>query len=266
MANLFQNIVYQEPSSIYLTATSVMSIFFLGFLVLSELMGKHLEYSKFWNVNNSSPSGKRVKLSSRTGMLILYTPAALMGLASFVIFPDGGNRFLMLKSAISIHFCKRVLETFFVHKYSGGTGLDSVIVISAGYFFSAATMIYIQSLTQGVAEPIIDLKYPGLVIFLVGISGNFYHHYLLSKLRKGNEKGYKIPTGGLFGLVICPHYLFEILGFIGISFIAQTPFSYTSTIGIASYLMSRSYATRKWYLSKFENFPKNVKALIPFVF
>lgn len=159
-----------------------------------------------------------------------------------------------------------ILQTLFVHKYSGGTGVDSVILISAGYFFSAAAMIYIQSLTQGVAEPVIDLKYPGLVLFLVGISGNFYHHYLLSKLRKGNEKGYKIPTGGLFDLVICPHYLFEILGFIGISFIAQTPLSYFTAIGVASYLMSRSYATRKWYLSKFENFPKNIKALFPFVF
>lgn len=113
MANIFQNIVYQEPSSIYLTAVSVMSVFFLGFLVFSELMGNHLKYSKFWNVNNSSASGK-LKLSSRTGMLILYTPAALFGLASFFIFPDGdGVRFFMLKSAISIHFFKRVLEVTF---------------------------------------------------------------------------------------------------------------------------------------------------------
>lgn len=266
MANLFQSLVYQEPSSIYLTAVTVMTILFLSFLVISEITGNNLKYSKFWNTNSSAAKSQPFKLSSRTGMLILYTPAALVSLASFVIFPDGGIRFLMLKSAVSIHFSKRVLETLFIHKYSGGTGLDSVILISAAYFFSAAAMIYIQHLTQGAEEPLIDLKYVGLVIFLVGISGNFYHHYLLSKLRKGNEKGYKIPSGGLFDLVICPHYLFEILAFIGISFIAQTPIAYTCTIGSALYLMARSHATRKWYLSKFENFPKNVKALIPFVF
>lgn len=110
MANLFQSLVYQEPSSIYLTAVTVMTILFLSFLVISEITGNNLKYSKFWNTNSSAAKSQPFKLSSRTGMLILYTPAALVSLASFVIFPDGGIRFLMLKSAVSIHFSKRVLE------------------------------------------------------------------------------------------------------------------------------------------------------------
>lgn len=162
--------------------------------------------------------------------------------------------------------CSFYLQVLFIHKYSGGMMLDSVIIISSSYLFAAAGVIYIQSLTQGFPEPPIDLKYIGFLIFLIGISGNFYHHYLLSRMRGKNEKGYKIPQGGLFGLVICPHYLFEIIAFVGISFISQTLFTYCCTVGIAVYLMSRSFVTRKWYLSKFENFPKNVKALIPYVF
>lgn len=144
--------------------------------------------------------------------------------------------------------------------------LDSAVIISSSYFFAAAGMIYIQHMTLEVAEPLVDLKFLGLLLFLVGISGNFYHHYVLANLRKKNEKGYKIPSGGLFNLVICPHYLFEIIAFLGISLISQTLFSYACAIGSALYLIARSYSTRKWYISKFENFPKNVKALIPFVF
>ncbi|MBA0841483.1 hypothetical protein Goarm_003971, partial [Gossypium armourianum] len=108
----------------------------------------------------------------------------------------------------------------------------------------------------GLSEPSIDLKYLGIVLFLIGISGNFYHHYLLSKLRTKGGKEYKIPKGGLFELVICPHYLFEILGFMGISLISQTLYSFSTTLGIAVYLMCRGYVTRKWYMSKFEDFPK----------
>ncbi|KAL3523702.1 hypothetical protein ACH5RR_016536 [Cinchona calisaya] len=267
MAKLLQNLVYQEPSSIYLTAISGVTFLFLAYLGISEIIGNHLKYSKFWNVNSRKTSGGGgIKLSSRPGMILLYAPAALLGLASFFIFPGGGIRFLMLKLAVTVHFSKRVLESLFVHKYSGGMMLDSVIIISSSYSFAAAGMIYIQHMTLEAPEPLVDLKFLGLLIFLLGISGNFYHHYLLANLRKENEKGYKIPTGGLFNLVVCPHYLFEILGFLGISFISQTLFSYVCGIGVALYLIGRSYVTRKWYISKFENFPKNVKALIPFVF
>ncbi|MBA0725564.1 hypothetical protein Golax_022143 [Gossypium laxum] len=86
--------------------------------------------------------------------------------------------------------------------------LDTMIIILVGYFFVSLSLIYTQTFNQGLSEPSIDLKYLGVVLFLIGISGNFYHHYLLSKLRTKGDKEYKIPKGGLFELVICPHYLF----------------------------------------------------------
>ncbi|GMI80514.1 hypothetical protein like AT5G16010 [Hibiscus trionum] len=144
--------------------------------------------------------------------------------------------------------------------------LDTMIMVLFNYFFLSSSLVYTQTLNLGLPEPSIDLKYPGIVLFQVGISGNFYHHYLLSKLRTKGGKDYKIPKGGLFDLVICPHFLFEILGFMGISLISQTLYSFSVTLGIVLYLMGRSYVTRRWYMSKFDDFPKEVKALIPFVF
>lgn len=153
----------------------------------------------------------------------------------------------------------------FIHKYSGGMTLDSAIVISLSYFSITATMIYTQHLSQGLPEPTIDSKFFGLILFLLGVSGNFYHHCLLSKMRRNGEKEYKIPTGGLFDKVICPHYLFEILGFWGIFFIAQTWYSFCCALGTTFYLVGRSCATRNWYFSKLEDFPKHVKAIFPYV-
>ncbi|ONI21450.1 hypothetical protein PRUPE_2G066300 [Prunus persica] len=198
-------------------------------------------------------------------MLIAYIPAFLAGVASFVLYPQENIRILLLCSALTIHFFKRIFEVLFVHNYSGGMILDSVLAISLSYFLSTATVTYAQYLTQGFPEPSVDLKYLGCLLFLIGISGNFYHHYLLSKIRSKGDKDYKIPKGGLFGLVICPHYLFEIVGFVGISLISQTLYAFSFTIGSALYLIGRSCATGRWYLSKFDHFPKNVKALIPFV-
>ncbi|PIN17284.1 3-oxo-5-alpha-steroid 4-dehydrogenase (NADP(+)) [Handroanthus impetiginosus] len=144
--------------------------------------------------------------------------------------------------------------------------VEAMATISMSYFLASATMMYNQHLIQTLPEPSIDLKYIGISIFILGICGNFYHHYLLSKLRTKGDKNYKIPQGGLFNLVICPHYLFEILSFLGISCISQTLYALSFTMGTIFYLMGRSYATRKWYESKFEDFPKDVKALVPYIF
>ncbi|XP_043702986.1 3-oxo-5-alpha-steroid 4-dehydrogenase 1-like [Telopea speciosissima] len=263
-----QAIVSPPPPSIFIGTMSAVGLVSLAYCGYSEVSGKHLQYSKFWNVNPQKKKSivKEITISSRTGMLILYTPAFLAGVASFAIFPDKDLRFMLVSAALSIHFFKRVLEVLFIHKYSGRMVLDSVILISLSYFISTVSMIYAQHLTEGIPEPALDLKYVGVALFLVGISGNFYHHYLLSRLREKSDHGYKIPKGGLFNLVICPHYLFEIVGFVGVSFISQTVYSFSFTMGTILYLIGRSYVTRKWYLSKFKNFPKEVKCLIPFLF
>ncbi|XVF40997.1 hypothetical protein PTKIN_Ptkin01aG0245100 [Pterospermum kingtungense] len=253
------------PPSLGIIAASVMTLIGVGILGVLEIKGIHLKYSKFFKLPAPSPTNT-LKVPSRVGMFFLYAPAFLAGLASFWLFSNGDLRFLFLKSAVTIHFFKRILEVLFLHKYSGEMAVDSMIIILLSYFTLSASMIYTQFLTEGLQEPLIDLKYLGIMVFLVGISGNFYHHYLLSELRAKDGKDYKMPKGGLFEFVICPHYLFEILGFLGISLISQTFFSLCVTLGSAFYLMGRSHVTRKWYLSKFEDFPKEVKALIPYVF
>ncbi|KAH7840186.1 hypothetical protein Vadar_013896 [Vaccinium darrowii] len=260
---MLKGLIY--PPTGFIKVMSLLTVAFLGNNGITEMRGNQLQYSKFWNVGLIYPP-TGFKVSGRKGMFMVYFPAFLFGFASFCLFPNEGLRFILVKSALTIHFLKRTLEVLFVHKYSGPMFVDIATMISLNYFINTALMIYAQHLTQGLQEPQVDLKYPGIVIFLVGLSGNFYHHYLLSKLRGEGKKEYKIPKGGLFNLVICFHYLFEILGFIGVSCIAQTLSALSFTLGSAILLMGRSYGTRRWYLSKFEDFPKHVKAFIPFVF
>ncbi|XP_010645539.1 uncharacterized protein LOC100260916 [Vitis vinifera] len=175
---MMETLDFLYPSSSFITTMSMINILGLSFFGFLEMMGINLQYSKLWN-----PNSKRIKVSSRTGMLLLYTPAFLVGFASFWIFPEKGFRPLLVTTALTIHFFKRVLEVLFVHKYSGGMVLDSIILISSGYSTTTATMIHAQHIAQGFMEPAIDLKCPGILLFSVGICGNFYHHYLLSKLR-----------------------------------------------------------------------------------
>ncbi|KAJ4829672.1 hypothetical protein Tsubulata_047989 [Turnera subulata] len=263
MISMLAGIIFPPP--MFIKAMSVISMVSLANVGLSEVRGKHMQYSKFWKVGTKiNPTEEKLHVSSRTGMLIAYSPAFLVAVSSFVVFPDEGLRSLLVKSCIAIHFLKRILEVLFVHRFSGAMGVESLIPITSSYFTSTAMVIYAQHLAQGLPDPPVDLMYPGIVLFLIGITGNFYHHCLLTRLRSKDSKEYKVPEGGLFGLVICPHYLFEILDFVGISFISQTLYGFCFTAGTTFYLMGRSYATRRWYLSKFKDLSRDIKALVPF--
>lgn len=80
------------------------------------------------------------------------------------------------------------LQVLFVHKFSGSMMVNVAITIGASYGVSTDTMIYAQYLSQGSPEPSINLKYVGLGMFLIGMIGNFYYHYILSNLRKKGDK------------------------------------------------------------------------------
>ncbi|KAJ6901517.1 hypothetical protein NC651_019323 [Populus alba x Populus x berolinensis] len=155
-------------------------------------------------------------------------------------------------------------EVLFIHRYSGGVDVESLTPITLSYFTSSVFVIYAQHLAQGLPEPAVDLKYPGIVLFLIGIIGNFYHHRLLSKLRSNNDKEYKVPKGGLFDLVICPHYLFEILAILGISLHSSNIVCLFFLHWINSLPDGEELCHEEMVPFKVQRFSRDVKALIPF--
>lgn len=75
-----------------------------------------MQYSKFWNANGAKSSPLAgIKLSGKLGMSILYAPAFVAALASFVVYPVQDERFLLICSALAIHFFKRIFEVI-VHQ------------------------------------------------------------------------------------------------------------------------------------------------------
>jgi very-long-chain enoyl-CoA reductase len=128
----------------------------------------------------------------------------------------------------------------------------------------------------------------GLGIFCVGIVGNLWHHVLLAKLRKADGSAadalirvegestaavtdstgkYKIPEGGLFRFVTCPHYLFEITTFWGIALVAMNLLPLTCAFNTMLFLSGQATATTRWYQEKFgAKWPKERKHIIPFVY
>ncbi|KAM6899475.1 3-oxo-5-alpha-steroid 4-dehydrogenase 1 isoform 2-T2 [Xenentodon cancila] len=73
-------------------------------------------------------------------------------------------------------------------------------------------------------------------------------------------------TGGMFEFVSGANFLGEITEWAGFALAGHSVHSLAFAVFTAVVLTSRAVAHHKWYLAKFEDYPKNRKALIPFVF
>ncbi|RPH56748.1 MAG: hypothetical protein EHM81_12675 [Chloroflexi bacterium] len=239
------------------TANILFHLFAAG-MAISTSVGEYLglttlKYSKF-----RAEKG----IDSRAGMFFLYfTPlAAALGLALPYIAHPGLIQAIVLAATCG-HFAKRCLEVLFVHKYSGPMDVLTTLAIGSFYTFIAAALGALNARPLSQPDPWFWL---GLVLFLLGETVNLRHHKILADFRK-DTRDYVLPRGGWFDLVACPHYLFEIIAWVGIAFMSRHLFAWIALIGMAGYLLARSLKTLAWYRQKFPGFPRERKALIPYI-
>jgi 3-oxo-5-alpha-steroid 4-dehydrogenase 3 / polyprenol reductase len=78
---------------------------------------------------------------------------------------------------------------------------------------------------------------------------------------------YKIPRGGAFTLVSCPHYSAEIIIYIGLVMMQQgRGHTWLILAWVVANLGLAADKTHGWYRRVFTSYPKKRKAIIPFVF
>lgn len=106
----------------------------------------------------------------------------------------------------------------------------------------------------------------GIVLFIAGFILNLYHDQILLKLRKNKNTGYQIPFGGLFKYVSCPNFLGEIIEWAGFALLVWSLPALSFLVWAAVNLIPRAIDHHKWYKQHFEDYPKERKAILPFLF
>jgi 3-oxo-5-alpha-steroid 4-dehydrogenase 1 len=106
----------------------------------------------------------------------------------------------------------------------------------------------------------------GLMVFFAGMIINIQSDNILLNLRKPGESGYKIPQGGLFPYISCPNLFGEILEWLGFAILTLSMPAFSFALWTFANLGPRAVAHHRWYLQKFEHYPKKRKALIPFIY
>ncbi|MDX2301904.1 MAG: DUF1295 domain-containing protein [Microscillaceae bacterium] len=105
----------------------------------------------------------------------------------------------------------------------------------------------------------------GLLLFLLGFAINLQSDEILMNLRKPGETAYKIPQGGFYRYVSSPNYMGECIEWIGFAVLTWSLPGAAFALWTIANLAPRAVFNHRWYLEMFEDYPKNRKALIPFI-
>ena len=105
----------------------------------------------------------------------------------------------------------------------------------------------------------------GAALFFAGVAVNVHADATLRRLRTPGETGYRIPRGGLYRLVSCPNYLGEIVEWAGFALMTWSPAAATFAVWTAANLVPRAQSHHRWYRRRFEEYPPDRRALIPWL-
>lgn len=205
------------------------------------------------------------------GWLLLESPCLFAGALTF-IFSGGNNKALVPLIFICIwqahYFYRSVIFPLRVSKGSKAVSLSGIsfgiVFNSINGFLNGYAFSHTQHLTniEWLFSPNFII---GISLMVIGLSINIYSDNVLKNLRKPGESGYKIPYGGMYKWISVPNYFGEIIEWTGLALAASTPAALAFLCFTIANLFPRALAHHKWYLATFKDYPKDRKAIIPFI-
>lgn len=208
-------------------------------------------------------------IPARAGWLLMEAPAVILWAA---IYFFGEHRFelvpLLFLGIWQIHYVNR---TFIYPFRTRGKSHPMPLVVAllafvfqvANAYLNARQVSHLGSYgTAWLTDPRFVI---GVAIFATGLGINQWADGVLRNLRKPGETGYKIPRGGLYERISAPNYFGEILEWVGWAVATWSLAGLSFAVFTLTNLAPRARTNHRWYQETFPDYPKQRRALIPFV-
>ncbi|XP_066533563.1 polyprenol reductase [Hoplias malabaricus] len=184
---------------------------------------------------------------------------------------------LLVQLLMWIHCLRRLLECLFVSVFSSGV----IHVVQYAFGLSYYIILGLTVLCVDIQQPAhgasagLQFSWYHIAGVLLFIWASLLQHRSLSLLAslRTNSSGkvetfaHRIPHGGWFELVSCPHYLAELLIYISLG-VCCGCCSVTWWLVVLYVLFNQALAAQlchEYYRSTFKSYPSNRKAFIPFL-
>ncbi|CAI4228514.1 unnamed protein product [Auanema sp. JU1783] len=245
-----------EPFFVQLLAYIMIASGFACFVLLGS--GFRAGYGRY-------DSTVKLEIPAKLAWLLQECPSFLIPTYYFLSCNSYDGRFVLM--LFIIHYAQRSIYYPIVVTSSKGSPLHiffaAVLFCTYnGYMQGSWHALFFKS-TNFFSNP---LTYIGTAVFFLGMIINIQSDSILRNLRKPGELGYKIPRGGLFEYVSGANYFGEIVEWLGFALVARSLPSVAFAIFTISNIGPRAIQHHRYYLEKFEDYPKNRKAIIPFVY
>lgn len=227
-------------------------------------------------LNITAPYGRHSKkswgpmISNRLGWFFMELPALVI--FGFLIIRGGGikNQVVFIAFLLwTIHYVNRTL--IFPLRIKTRNKKMPLAIVGMALFFNL-----VNGSINGYGLGYMTPDYPeywissprfiiGILLFITGFYINIYSDNYLIELRRKNTVEYAIPQGGLFRFISCPNFMGEIMEWGGFALLTWCLPTLSFFVWTAVNLIPRALDHHKWYKNYFPDYPKNRKAVVPFL-
>ena len=224
----------------------------------------------------TAPYGRHLRagwgplLPTRLGWIIMEAPALLLVALGLALGSRPLDTYSVLLGAMFLgHYVNRTL-IFPLRLPRASRPMPLSIVLSAVFFNlvnGSLQGLWLGELapspvTLRLTEPRIAL---GVALFLAGAAINLQSDAILRRLRR-DSSDYRVPQGGLFRYVSCPNYSGEIVEWTGFALVMGALPGLAFLAWTLANLVPRALEHQRWYRATFPDYPRERRALVPFLF
>jgi len=221
----------------------------------------------------SAPYGRHIKegwgieIPARLGWVVMESPSVILMIIYALIVRDQLQ--IIHKVFLLIWLTHYIHRTFIYPFLIEMTNPKMPISIALSAFFFNLVNVSIQAFgifyfTEYSENWISSSTFIiGLSIFLLGMYINIRSDYIIVAMKKRNGPGYHIPQTFLYKYLSAPNYFGEIIEWLGWAILTWSISGVVFLIWVIANLFPRAIAHHRWYKNKFDDYPKNRKAIIP---
>jgi len=221
-------------------------------------------------------------MPARLGWVVMEAPASIFFVFFFALgiherkgFPEGQSFMpLVLLGIWQLHYVERSFN--YPRLLRPSSDLNSSVALLGFVFNTMNAFLNAWFISFRGTYPNSWRQDPrfvvGSVIFLIGYIVNRQSDRILIGLRKkdhrkstASKKNYKIPHGGLFRFVSCPNYFGESLIWLGWAILSWSIAGFAFWVFTIANLYPRALRSHRWYQETFPEYPKERKAVLPFI-
>jgi protein-S-isoprenylcysteine O-methyltransferase Ste14 len=207
--------------------------------------------------------------SARTGWIVMESPSVVVFAA---VFAAGDPPHLAAPASLAALWLVHYVHRAFVFPLRVARSAHRMpwTIVGSGLCFNAVNSYlnarWISHFGRYPPDWFADPRFGlGVALFVVGLLVNLHSDAVLLNLRAPGDATYRVPRGGLFQWVSSPNYLGELLEWTGWALATWSVAGASFAVFTAANLVPRARNHHRWYRATFADYPRERRALVPYV-